>query len=100
MKTEDQKIRREAMEFAKDKFEYDTIENAVKALPELQKVAESMGDADTTRYRERSNAARKAMFGPGEKAPHEEAERSSEGNDQGPSAKEAPNFKTQARNDE
>jgi hypothetical protein len=64
MKAEDQKLRREAIEFGKEKFRYDMIENAVKALPELQKVAEAMGEADSTRYRESTNKAKQIMFAP------------------------------------
>jgi hypothetical protein len=85
LKEKDHEIRREAMVFAKDKFQYDAIENAVKALPHLQRLAEAMEDPDTTRYRECALEARKVMFGPGEQTPQDEAEaESSEGNEQVP----------------
>jgi hypothetical protein len=66
-KAADQKLRREAMELAKAKFQFDMIEEGVKALPHLQRVAETMEDADGTRYRERAAEARRAMFGSDQK---------------------------------
>src|SRR5580700_566143 len=63
MKEKDQELRLKAMAFAKDKFQYDVIHSAVKALPHLQRLAETMEDPDPTEYRERAIEARQAMFG-------------------------------------
>jgi hypothetical protein len=78
LKGAEHEIRREALDFAREKFQFDMIERAVRALPELQKLAQAMEDADLTRYRNNPhwNEARYAMFGPctgvlPEKAPEE-----------------------------
>jgi Protein of unknown function (DUF3486) len=79
LKEKDHEIRLKAMAFAKDKFEYDAIENAVKALPHLQRLAEAMEDPGTTKYRERAIEARQAMFGTSEEVLPETAQEEAEG---------------------
>lgn len=66
LKEKDHEIRLKATEFSKDKFQYDVIQKAVKALPHLQRLAEAMKDPDPTEYRQRAIEARQAMFGAGE----------------------------------
>jgi chaperonin cofactor prefoldin len=66
MKEKDHEVRLKAMELAKSKFEFDMIAKGVKALPQLQRLAETMEDPDPTEYRERAIETREAMFGSGE----------------------------------
>jgi hypothetical protein len=68
LKGKDHEIRREALEFARDKFQYDMVERAVRALPQLQKLAEAMSDPDPKQYQDNPhwNEARQIMFEPRE----------------------------------
>jgi Protein of unknown function (DUF3486) len=65
LKAEDHKIRREMMEFAKTKFQFDVTEQAMKALPELQELAQARKDPDTKRYEANAflNMARRRVAG-------------------------------------
>jgi hypothetical protein len=65
VKAEEHKIRREAMEFARKKFEFDVTEQAMKALPELQELAQARKDPDTKRYEANAfmNRARRRIAG-------------------------------------
>ena len=65
LKAEDHKIRREALEFAKTKFQFDVTEQAMKALPELQELAQARKDPDTKRYESNAflNRARRVVAG-------------------------------------
>ena len=63
IKEKDHEMRLKAMELAKSKFEFDMIAKGVKALPQLQRLAETMEDPDPTEYRERALETREAMFG-------------------------------------
>jgi hypothetical protein len=63
-KTEEHKIRRNAMAFAREKFEFDTMERALKALPQLRELAEAKKDPLTQEYEENAywNRVRRVMF--------------------------------------
>jgi hypothetical protein len=74
MKEKDQEMRLKAMELAKSKFEFDMIAKGVKALPQLQRLAETMEDPDPTEYRQRAIETREAMFGSGEEVLAKDAE--------------------------
>lgn len=65
MKTEDQKLKREAMAFAKEKFQFDTIEMAMKLLPELRELEQARKDPDLKRYESNAmlNRMRRRVFG-------------------------------------
>lgn len=62
LKREDQELKRKALEFAREKFHYDIMEQGVKVLPELTKLWEQ----GLTQYERnaRRNNLRKRMFGP------------------------------------
>jgi hypothetical protein len=64
-KAEELKFRREQMEFAKEKFQFDMARRALKALPELRELEEATKDPHTKRYEEsaRLNRVMRAMFG-------------------------------------
>jgi hypothetical protein len=64
-KAEEIKLRREQMEFAKQKFQFDTVERALNALPQLQALAESRRNPETRRYEENRhwNKVLRRMFG-------------------------------------
>ena len=64
-KTKEHQIRENAMEFAKKKFEFDTTEQALKALPELMELAQARKDPDTKRYEANAflNMARRKVAG-------------------------------------
>jgi hypothetical protein len=66
LKAEEHKLRQEALAFAKQRFEYRTVERSLKALPELNQLAEAKKDPHLQRYEEnaRWNKARRAFFGP------------------------------------
>lgn len=66
IKGEEQKFRREALEFAKGKFQFDMAKRALEALPELLELAEAKRDPAITEYEEniRLNRAVREMFGP------------------------------------
>jgi hypothetical protein len=65
IKDEEFEIRREAMAFAREKFEYDTIEKALRALPQLRELAESRKDPQTKQAErsERLKQIKWMMFG-------------------------------------
>ena len=65
VKAEEHKLRREMMEFAKKKFEFDMTEQAMKALPELQELAQARKDPDTKRHESNAflNRARRKSAG-------------------------------------
>jgi hypothetical protein len=65
-KAREHQIREKAMAFAKEKFEFDTTEQALKALPELLELNEAKKDPLATRYEEniRWNRAQRVVFGP------------------------------------
>ena len=67
LKGEENRIRRERMEFAKEKFQFDVMRKALKALPQLQELAEAMKDPHTKRYEENAywNQLRRSVFGVG-----------------------------------
>jgi hypothetical protein len=62
LKQEENEIRRQELAFAREKFHFDVMEKAQKALPELQALAE----ANLPRYEKnrRMNALRRSVFGP------------------------------------
>jgi hypothetical protein len=64
LREEDQAIRRETTEFYRQKFQLDTVDRAVRALPELQRLAAAINDPDTSRYSNNPhwNEAREKMF--------------------------------------
>ncbi len=74
LKQEENELRRQELEFAREKFQYDMMAQAQKALPELQALAE----ANLTQYEKnkRRNDLRRRMFGPNipEILPENEAE--------------------------
>ena len=65
IKVEEHKIRREALAFAKEKFECDIVEKALKALPQLRELEEARKDPRIKRYEEnaRWNRVRRALLG-------------------------------------
>jgi len=65
LREEDRKLRREAMGFAKEKFQFDTMEQALKALTQLRELAEARKDPDLRGYEENVmlNKLRREMFG-------------------------------------
>jgi hypothetical protein len=65
LKAQDLELKSETLDFLREKFQFDMIDRAVHALPELQKLKEAMDDPDTSRYRHNPhwNEARYAMFG-------------------------------------
>jgi hypothetical protein len=65
LKGEEHKIRREAMEFAKEKFQIDMIEQALKALPELIELTQARKDPEMKEYERNAylNRVRRRMFG-------------------------------------
>jgi hypothetical protein len=76
LRAEDRKVRREALDFAREKFQFDMIERAVRALPELHRLKEAMEDPDPSRYSRNPhwNEARDVMFGVSEGAQNSEKE--------------------------
>ena len=75
-KANEHKIRHEAMAFAKEKFEFDVVEKALKALPELRELEEARKDPRIKRYEEnaRWNRVRRALLGADAKLRPESAE--------------------------
>ena len=65
IKGEEQKIRREALEFTKEKFQVDMVEQALMALPELLELARARRDPEPKAYEENVllNRIRRKMFG-------------------------------------
>ena len=74
IKDEEFEIRREAMAFAKQKFECDTMEKALRALPQLRELAEARKDPKTKQadQQERFRQLRRMMFGDEEDEKKEE----------------------------
>jgi hypothetical protein len=64
-KAREHEIREQAMAFARERFEFDATEQALKALPQLKELEEARKDPNTQRYEEniRWNRARRAVFG-------------------------------------
>jgi hypothetical protein len=62
LKQEENEIRRQELAFAREKFHFDVMEKAQKALPELQ----ALEEANLPRYEKnrRMNALRRSVFGP------------------------------------
>ncbi len=79
-KAEDRKLRREVLAFAKERFEFDMTEKALKALPRLHELAEARKDPHLKRYEEqaRRNRLRRAMFGAGQDVEPENAQEEAE----------------------
>jgi hypothetical protein len=75
-KAEEHKIRRQWLKFTKEKFQFDTMEEALKALPDLIQLNEARKDPHTKRYEENAywNRMRRRMFGPGIEIHPESAE--------------------------
>jgi hypothetical protein len=67
LKGEELKMRQQAMDFAREKFQFDMMEKALRALPQLNELAEAKKDPHTKRYEENAywNGVRHAMFGKG-----------------------------------
>ena len=65
IKDEEHRIRWKAMAFAKKKFEFDTMERALRALPQLRDLAEARKDPKTKQAErnERLEEIRLMMFG-------------------------------------
>src|SRR5271156_6637257 len=74
------RVRQQTMELAREKFEADIIEKAMKALPQLKELAEAKKDPQTKRYEQnaRWNRVRKLMFGPGLEVQPESAQEEAE----------------------
>jgi hypothetical protein len=79
-KAEDRKLRREQMAFAKEKYEFDVTEKALKALPQLHELAQARKDPLTKRYEAntRRNRLRRMMFGAGADVQPENAQEEAE----------------------
>jgi hypothetical protein len=65
VKDEENEIRRAALQFARVRFQYDTMAEAMRALPELQDAKEAQAEAEMTVYEKnkRMNDLRRRMFG-------------------------------------
>jgi hypothetical protein len=65
LKGEENEIRRECLEFAKERFRFNVVEEAQKALPELQALAEARKDPQLAKYEEakRVNGILRCLFG-------------------------------------
>jgi hypothetical protein len=65
VKDAENEIRRAALDFARTKHQYDMIGQALKAMPELEEMAEAQRDPEVTKYERnrRMNDLRKQMFG-------------------------------------
>ena len=64
-KAEEHRIRREWLKFAQEKFQFDTMEQARKALPALRELEEARKDPELKDYEENAmiNRVRREMFG-------------------------------------
>ena len=73
-KANEHEIRRETMAFAKKKFETDTTERALRALPQLRELAEARKDPKTkqTEAEKRLEEIRVMMFGDEDEDDHEQ----------------------------
>ncbi len=65
LKTEENQLRRDRMAFAKERFQFNTVEKALKILPQLQELAEARKDPKQREYEEgkRVNAIIRNLFG-------------------------------------
>lgn len=65
VKDEENELRVAALNFARARYQYDTIAEAMKALPELKEWEESLMDAGLTKFEsnKRMNDTRRRMFG-------------------------------------
>ena len=79
-KAREHQIREKAMAFAREKFELDVTEQALKALPQLRELAQARKHPQTKRYEEyaRLNRIRRMMFGAGEEVHPENAQEEAE----------------------
>jgi hypothetical protein len=66
IKEEENEIRERSLELARERFQYATINRAMKALPELNELDEARRDPELTELEEnkRINDIRRGMFGP------------------------------------
>jgi hypothetical protein len=67
IKDADNKIRHEKMAFARERYEFDLMAKALRALPQLKELEEAKKDPHTKRYEENAywNQVRHLMFGKG-----------------------------------
>jgi hypothetical protein len=74
LKREENEIRRENLAFAKERFHFNVIRQAEKALPQLQELAEARKDPKLKEYEEnkRINAIIRELFGSHMPKPHPE----------------------------
>ncbi len=65
VKDEENEIRRATLQFSRVRFQYDTMGEAMKALPELQELKAAQAEAEMTEYEKnkRLNDLRRRMFG-------------------------------------
>jgi hypothetical protein len=65
LKGEENAIRRECLEFAKERFRFNVVEEAQRVLPELQELAEARKDPQLAKYEEarRVNGIIRRLFG-------------------------------------
>lgn len=65
LRSRELRIREEALAFTKEKFEFDMMERALRALPQLRELAEARKDPQTkkTEQTERFKQLRRMMFG-------------------------------------
>jgi hypothetical protein len=65
LKTEENALRRENLAFAKERFQFNVVRQAEKALPQLQELARARQDPKLEEYEEnkRINAIKRAIFG-------------------------------------
>jgi len=65
LKQEDNEIRRAWLAFARERFHFDVVEEAQKALPEIQELAEARQDPQITKFEEnkRINKIMRRIFG-------------------------------------
>src|SRR5271165_618503 len=64
-KEREHELRLDTLAFAREKFEYNLVERALRSLPELQELAQARKDPQTRKFEEnkRINNLRKRMFG-------------------------------------
>lgn len=65
LKAEENQLRRDRLAFARDRFQFNIVEKALKMLPELQELAEARKNPKTETYEENKkwNAIKLNMFG-------------------------------------
>ena len=73
-------VRREWLKFARERFQLNTVEQALKALPDLQALAEARRSPQTRRFEEGHywNGALRNMFGAGSAVDPEKAQEEAE----------------------